>query len=418
MSIDYKVQLLSNVLPWWVEHGVDAVNGGVFTCFSDAGSPMSSEKYTWSQGRWAWLCARLARDANAGILQTDSRAWSERAVQTARFIQRHALMPGNVTAYRTTADGTPLVSNDDGGVAVSVLADLFAALGLAGAASIQGAAEQDKDEWLDSAHRLLRHAQTRIDARTAPSEPYPVRAGFTDSASLMLLLNVGTELHRATGRYDMRGVVESVLNRLLQDSHHPSLWLPHSWWEFQPDTPADSDSMLARHRTPGHLLEMLWMVLDSVQAFPELGDSLPVWLPDLALLALRIGWDEQFGGLFRYVDADGGRPQGRLFGNDRYEALVMDTWDTKLWWVHVEALYATRVLADISGREDLRQWHERIARYTFDTFPDPRGNEWIQIRDRRGAELDKVVALPVKDPFHISRALLLMIEADRKGAVQ
>jgi N-acylglucosamine 2-epimerase len=118
--------------------------------------------------------------------------------------------------------------------------------------------------------------------------------------------------------------------------------------------------------------------------------------------------------MFRYVDADGGRPRGREFGDDRYEELVRKTWDTKLWWVHVEALYAARLLAERFERADLADWGDRLARYTLDTFPQPGGGEWIQIRDRRGAPLDEVVALPVKDPFHISRALLLMTELDSR----
>ena len=38
------------------------------------------------------------------------------------------------------------------------------------------------------------------------------------------------------------------------------------------------------------------------------------------------------------------------------------------------------------------------------------GAEWLQVRDRNGRPLDRVVALPVKDPFHIARALLLVLE--------
>ena len=48
--------------------------------------------------------------------------------------------------------------------------------------------------------------------------------------------------------------------------------------------------------------------------------------------------------------------------------------------------------------------------YTFATFPDGPGLEWTQIRSRNGKPLDEVVALPVKDPFHIARALLLLVE--------
>ncbi|MGN6404246.1 AGE family epimerase/isomerase, partial [Sinomonas sp.] len=165
---------------------------------------------------------------------------------------------------------------------------------------------------------------------------------------------------------------------------------------------------------PGHLLEMAWMVLDAADAVPTLRPRIPSWLPDLAVRALELGWDEEFGGMFRYVDAEGGMPRGRVFGDDRYEALVEKTWDTKLWWVHVEALYAARLLAERFGRADLGEWADRLGAYTLDTFPQPQGGEWIQIRDRHGAPLDEVVALPVKDPFHIARALLLMTELDSR----
>jgi N-acylglucosamine 2-epimerase len=50
--------------------------------------------------------------------------------------------------------------------------------------------------------------------------------------------------------------------------------------------------------------------------------------------------------------------------------------------------------------------------YSFRVFPqpDPAVGEWIQIRDRRGQPLERVVALPVKDPYHIARNLIQVLE--------
>ncbi|WP_212745905.1 AGE family epimerase/isomerase [Sinomonas susongensis] len=335
------------------------------------------------------------------------------AVATARFLQDHTLLPGPVVAYRTSVDGRPLPSGRNGELAVSVLADLFAALGLAGAARVPGAATDERSQWLQISHALLRHARERISSRTAPSEPYPVRAGFTDAAGFMLLLNVGAELHRSSGSSESAETAEWALDQLLGDGSDGSgMWRRDAWWEYRPDDDGDRDTLLARHRTPGHLLEMTWMVADAAEAIPSLGPRIPAWLPDLAVRALELGWDQEYGGIFRYVDADGGQPRGRLFGDDRYEVLVQRTWDTKLWWVHVEALYATQRLAAEFDRADLREWRDRLCAYTLDTFPEPRGGEWTQIRDRHGRPLDEVVALPVKDPFHIARALLLITELD------
>jgi N-acylglucosamine 2-epimerase len=409
-----RSELLENVLPWWLEHAVDREHGGVFTCFSNDGRLLSREKYTWSQGRWAWLCARLAEAAADGVIAADTDQWERLAVGTASFLQEHVLLPGPVVAYRTSAEGEHLPSGPHGELAVSVFADLFAALGLTGAARVPSAGSEERALWLETAHALLANARERIRSRTAPSEPYPVRQGFTDGAGLMLLLNVGAELYRSSRSTESAETAAWALARLLGDDDDDGMWTPASWWEYRPDDDDDRDTLLARHRTPGHLLEMAWMVLDAADAVPALRARVPSWLPDLAVRALELGWDEEFGGIFRYVDADGGRPQGRAFGDDRYEELVQKTWDTKLWWVHVEALYAARLLAERFERADLAEWGERLGRYTLDTFPQPGGGEWTQIRDRRGAPLDEVVALPVKDPFHISRALLLITELDSR----
>jgi N-acylglucosamine 2-epimerase len=74
--------------------------------------------------------------------------------------------------------------------------------------------------------------------------------------------------------------------------------------------------------------------------------------------------------------------------------------------------YATLLGHRLGGDERLAEWHRGIHDYTFATFPAGlgEGREWVQIRDRAGRPLDKVVVLPVKDPFLITRCLLLMIE--------
>ena len=52
----------------------------------------------------------------------------------------------------------------------------------------------------------------------------------------------------------------------------------------------------------------------------------------------------------------------------------------------------------------------RITPSAPSPHPDPAVGEWIQIRDRQGAPLEAVVFLPVKDPFHIARCLMLILQ--------
>lgn len=395
------------ILPWWERQGADDLNGGVLTCFSNSGSLESREKYTWSQGRWAWLCAEIAADARSGILGADAGKWAGRAIRTAEFLQTHAILEGGVTAFRTTEAGQPLPSGPNGELSTSVFADLFAVLGLAGAAKVPGCPEPLRSRIRTSADTVLSSSLARIEDRTALSAPYPVRPGFTDMAGPMTLLHVGSELFRSTGSEEARDAATYAADVLLGGHGKPAMWQGGHWWEFRPDSARDEGSLLARHKTPGHLLECVWMMIHARETLGET-IALPRWLPDLALRALELGWDEKHGGLFRYVDQDGGAPSGSLFGQDPYENLVQSTWSTKLWWVHAEAMYATKLLAQTYGGFGFDDWNRKITAYTMSTFPNPDGQEWTHIRDRSGAPLDKVVALPVKDPFHIARTLVLL----------
>lgn len=395
------------ILPWWEQWGADDLNGGVLTCFSNSGNLQSREKYTWSQGRWAWLCAEIAADARSGFLDVDGDKWAERALRTAEFIQSNAVLEGGFTAFRTSETGEPLASGPNGELATSVFADLFAVLGFAGAVKVDECPEQARKRIQTSADIMLRSSQARIESRRALSAPYPVRPGFTDMAGFMTLLHAGSELFGSTGSEGSREAASFAADELLEGHGKPAMWERGHWWEFRPDSRRDEGTLLARHKTPGHLLECVWMM---IHALETLGESarIPQWLPDLALHALELGWDETHGGLFRYVDKEGGAPSGSLFGHDPYEELVQSTWSTKLWWVHAEAMYATKLLARTYGGYGFEEWNRRITAYTMSTFPNSNGEEWTHIRDRRGMPLEKVVALPVKDPFHIPRALLLL----------
>ena len=53
----YKHDLTENIMPFWMEHGLDRVNGGVYTCVNRDGSLMDTTKSVLFQGRFAYICA-------------------------------------------------------------------------------------------------------------------------------------------------------------------------------------------------------------------------------------------------------------------------------------------------------------------------------------------------------------------------
>ena len=57
------------------------------------------------------------------------------------------------------------------------------------------------------------------------------------------------------------------------------------------------------------------------------------------------------------------------------------------------------------------EWYHSVHQYAFAHFPHPIAGEWIQRLDRTGTPATEFVALPVKDPFHLPRTLLLALES-------
>ena len=97
------------------------------------------------------------------------------------------------------------------------------------------------------------------------------------------------------------------------------------------------------------------------------------------------------------MDADGGPP-------------LMPNSDTKLWWPHTEALYGLLLARELTGESWCERWFDQVYEWSFEHFMMPEVGEWRQRLDRAGKPITKVVALPVKDPFHLPRALILSLE--------
>lgn len=398
MTARDRDHLVDDVLGWWAQHGPDEERGGVFTCWDNAGDQLiSTDKYTWSQGRWAWLTARVARDAQ--LLGIDGEPWARWSEQTVRFMADHAVSKDLGTAYVTDAAGVVAAPQDE--AHASVFADLFAALGFAGAASLHGR------QWADLALSMLRTAAASIAAGPVPTAPYPVPAGHRSLGLPMILIGVGEQVFRATDAPEAAAIVSDAA-QVLTDHFVDGADVAEM------PAPEHPDRLLHRHRTPGHVLELAWFayaardLIDGPLGRPEV-------LADISRTAFDLGWDEQHGGLLRFTDAGGGKPRGQLLDSPQ-ETMVTDTWDTKLWWPHSEGMYTTRLLADACGDRGLAERHQRLRDYTMATFPQGPGREWTQIRNRDGTPLNETVALPVKDPFHIARSLLLLIEHEHANA--
>ncbi|XSS51981.1 AGE family epimerase/isomerase [Propionibacteriaceae bacterium Y1923] len=385
--------LMEEIIPFWFPQAVDRGRGGYYTCYDNRGRFSSDRKYTWSQGRFVSVCAGLAEAGRAGLLQVDADQLLTDARQGAEFVRDHALRADDTTHYVLDGDGVPIDTGER-----SFYADCFAAIGFAGLAR----AARDGD-WLELARRVTDTAWCTAGAREVPTAPYQLPADTEAFGVHMILLNLELDIARARTALGLPDDPEHLQRAVagVMSMARPA----GTFTEVRGEHLAD-DLLLTTHDTPGHALEGLWMLAGAGTALgaPELDE-----LADRAVALCELGHDREHGGLFRYVHHGGGPPRGRLTGLP-YENLVLRTWDTKLWWVHSEASWTLTLLAEHTGREDLARWRDAIWDYTRATFPARgEGEEWIQVRDRQGAPLDTVVALPLKDPYHVTRNLLQLV---------
>ena len=56
------------------------------------------------------------------------------------------------------------------------------------------------------------------------------------------------------------------------------------------------------------------------------------------------------------------------------------------------------------------EWYENVHEWSWAHFPMPECGEWWQRLDHRGNRMTELIALPVKDPFHLPRAATLIVE--------
>jgi N-acylglucosamine 2-epimerase len=400
-----RSQLEHTILPFWLERGIDRRHGGYHTCFDNRGrNRVSTDKFTWSQGRFVWMLAHASELADQGKLTLDSAMLEGEARQGAQFLTDHAIRQDATCHFRLTRTGEPLA---DSGPARSVYADCFVIMGLAELARVT-----DETRWLDIVAPVLDRTRADILAGTAPTPPYDVPPGYQAFGPRMILLNTLLTVTTAEAelgcseandhRAWLSDALELVMAHRLTDGTFAEMVGPHH---------PDDDSLVARHRVPGHAIEGLWVALEAMELL-DVSTHRDAIL-DSAIALFELGWDPVFGGLLRYTDSDGpSHPLGLDRGSD-YEDLVKKTWSTKLWWVHSEAAATSAIASARYGSASAADWFHKIWNYMLATFPGgDDGEEWIQIRDRQGRPFDEVVALPVKDPFHLTRNLMQIIDLE------
>ena len=56
--MNYKSDLVNNILPFWLKDAIDYKNGGIYTCLDKKGNIYGTDKSVWFQGRALWVFSK------------------------------------------------------------------------------------------------------------------------------------------------------------------------------------------------------------------------------------------------------------------------------------------------------------------------------------------------------------------------
>ncbi|MBI3985407.1 MAG: AGE family epimerase/isomerase [Lentisphaerae bacterium] len=370
----YRRTLLDDVVPFWLRHGIDRAHGGLCNVMDDAGRVTSHDKYLWSQGRALWTFSALAN-------RIERRPeWLEAAHHLFRYLEQHGRDERGYWMYRLDAEGNVLERD------TSLYVDGFVMTGLAEYARATGNA---------AALRLALDTYDRVADRlrrpgSYGTAPHPIPPGLKPHGIDMIFSFFFDHLGRTADRADIREHGLTLVHSILRDFYRPE---KDAILEFVTPDGRFADTPEGRTCVPGHGLEALWFILSILG---ESGDRETIrTCVRLIRRHLDLAWDDVHGGLRLALDIDGKEP------------LFWKKADSKPWWVQVEALVATALAWRRSGDAGFLEWHDRIRTYAYAHYPVPTG-EWTQWLDREGRKMESA-ALPVKDPFHLPRALMTLI---------
>lgn len=368
----YRDDLTKDILPFWLEHGLDRENGGVYTCVDRTGRLMDGTKSVWFQGR----CAFVYSFAYNNIEQRPE--YLDMARSCLDFIEKHCFDTDGRMYFEVKADGTPLRKRR------YVFSECFAAIAM----SEYSIATGDK-AYAEKALKLFLDIQRFINTPGILEPKYLPTQPARGHSITMILINTASRIRQAIAHPALDEQIEQSLHDITTYFIHPEY---KALLEMVTPEGELIDTMAGRVINPGHCIETAWFLLEEAK---HRG-----WEKSLTQTALQIldwswewGWDNEYGGIINFRDCKG-------FPAQDYSQ------DMKFWWPQTEAVIASLYAYEATGDIRYMRMHRMANEWMYEHLPDPAYGEWFGYLHRDGTVAQPAKGNLFKGPFHIPRMLI------------
>lgn len=371
-AASYRESLTNDILPFWLKHGLDRQNGGVYTCVNRDGSLIDSTKSVWFQGRFGFITSYAYNHIEK------NPEWLAASKSCIDFIEQHCTDTDGRMFFEVTADGRPLRKRR------YVFSETFAAIAMSEYAIASGD-ELYARKALDLFGRIRHYLNTPgiLEPKYLPT------LQARGHSVTMILINTASRIREAIQAPELDAQIDESIDAIRRYFVHPEF---EALLEMVGPEGEFIDTCNGRLINPGHCIETSWFLLEEARHRN--------WEKGLTELALQIldwswkwGWDEQYGGIINFRDC-------------RHLPVQDYSQDMKFWWPQTETIIASLYAYLATKDEKYLEMHKMVSDWTYAHFPDEEYGEWYGYLHRDGTVAQPAKGNIFKGPFHIPRMMM------------
>lgn len=374
----YRDALVNEVIPYWLKYAIDS-SGAINNCLNEDGSLISKERYIWSQGRALWTFSALYNRVEK------KKEYLDVAEGLFNYLLKTGRDENGKWLYRFDEDGNVLDKD------ISIYVDGFVLIGMTEYYKATGdeRAKQIAVETYENTLWRINHPGSYEVA------PYVIKDGIKTHGVYMIFSYFYYRLGKAIGREDICDSGYKLALEVINDFYVKE---KDAILEFVTVDGKFTDTPEGRACVPGHAIECMWFLISIFEDRNE-KENIDTCCK-IIKRHIELAFDKEKGGLILALDIDGKSPC--FWGKPTY----------KPWWVQLETLVATVYAYRHTKDKWFMDIHKQINEFAFKHYPNGYG-EWYNWLDNDG-NVGETAALPVKDPFHLPRAMMMLIEQIEK----